>query len=112
MKSKNLMEYKGYYGSYELSVEDSVFFGKVEFIKDLISYEGETAEEFVTAFHEAVDDYLEICEEQDKTPDKPFKGSFNIRLGEELHRQIAMAANNNDESINSYVKNILKEKVS
>lgn len=112
MSAKNLMEYKGYFGSYELSEEDHVFFGKVEFIKDLVSYEGETAEEIVTAFHEAVDDYLETCEEQGKEPDKPFKGSFNVRIGEDLHRQIALAAMKNDMSINSFIKTTLKNKLS
>ncbi len=112
MKTKNLMEYKGYYGSYELSEDDSVFFGKIEFIKDLISYEGETAEEVLNSFHEAIDDYLITCEKEGRTADKPFKGSFNVRIGEELHRQIAMEAIKNDESINSFVKKTLKDKVS
>jgi predicted HicB family RNase H-like nuclease len=112
MGAKNLMEYKGYHGSYELSVEDSVFFGKLEFIKDLVSYEGETAENILESFHEAVDDYLVTCEENGKAPDKPFKGSFNVRVGEDLHRQIAMEAIKKDMSINNYIKDTLREKVS
>jgi predicted HicB family RNase H-like nuclease len=112
MSLKNLMEYRGYHGSYELSVEDSVFFGKVEFIKDLVSYEGDSAESILEAFHEAVEDYLVTCEENGKEPDKPFKGSFNVRVGEDLHRQVAMEAHKSDMSINNYIKNTLREKVS
>lgn len=112
MNAKHLMEYEGYYGSYELSTEDNVFYGKIEFIKDLVSYEGESAKEILVAFHDAVDDYIQTCQEQGKEADKPFKGSFNIRIGEDLHRQIALEASKHDMTINNFIKNTLKEKVS
>lgn len=37
---KNLLEYKGYYGSVEYSREDALLYGKVLGINSLISYEG------------------------------------------------------------------------
>lgn len=112
MGIKSLMEYKGYFGSYELSVEDCVFFGKIEFIKDLISYEGESAEEILTSFYDDVEDYIETCQKEGRQPDKPFKGSLNVRIGEELHRKVAMAARKKNLTINNYIKTTLKEKVS
>jgi predicted HicB family RNase H-like nuclease len=39
----NLIEYKGYIGSVEFSESDSLFFGKVQGIRSLISYEGTNA---------------------------------------------------------------------
>ena len=36
----NIMEYKGYVGSVEFSEPDGIFFGKVQGIRSLISYEG------------------------------------------------------------------------
>ena len=39
------MEYKGYVGSVEFSETDNVFYGKVQNISGLISYEGKTKEE-------------------------------------------------------------------
>ena len=48
---KNLMEYKGYVGSVEFSAADELFFGKVQGIRALISYEGTTAAELVSDFH-------------------------------------------------------------
>ncbi len=59
---KNTMEYKGYIGSVEFSEEDGVFFGKVQGIRSLISYEGTNENELVKDFHEAVDEYLLECE--------------------------------------------------
>ena len=41
------MEYKGYIGSVEFSEADGLFYGKVQGIRSLISYEGTTAKELV-----------------------------------------------------------------
>ncbi|ELR98368.1 hypothetical protein GLO73106DRAFT_00021980 [Gloeocapsa sp. PCC 73106] len=56
---KNMMEYKGYIGSVGYSDEDNTFYGKVEFIRSLVSFEGVDVESLRQSFHEAVDDYLE-----------------------------------------------------
>ena len=52
------MEYNGYVGSIEFSENDGAFYGKVQNIPSLISYEGRTLAELVDDFHGAVDDYL------------------------------------------------------
>ena len=65
---KNTMEYKGYTGSVEFSVEDKVFFGKVLGIKTLLSYEGTNAEELLGDFHGVVDDYLAYCADNSVEP--------------------------------------------
>ena len=57
----NCMQYKGYVGSVEFSENDEVFFGKVQGIRSLISYEGTNVSELVSDFHKAVDDYLLTC---------------------------------------------------
>ena len=54
------MKYKGYTGTSEYRVEDSCYHGQIAFIRDLITYEGESLEELETAFQEAVDRYLEL----------------------------------------------------
>ena len=41
----NTIKYKGYTGSVEISEEDNCLFGKVLFIRSLLSYEGRTLEE-------------------------------------------------------------------
>lgn len=84
------MEYKGYVGSVEFSQEDELFFGKVQGLRTLISYEGSNATELVNDFHDAVDDYLKLCEDEEKEPEKAYKGSFNVRISPELHKRIAI----------------------
>lgn len=105
---KDMMSYKNYYGSVHYSDEDKVFYGRVEFIRALISYEGTDVESLRTAFEEAVDDYLQTCKEQGKEPEHPFKGSFNIRVGFSLHQRIALAAMDKGVTLNKYIIDVLE----
>lgn len=54
------LKHRGYYSSIEASPEDNCLFGKLQFIRALVSYEGETVAELTQAFRDAVDDYLEL----------------------------------------------------
>ena len=107
----NTIEYKGYIGSVEFSQEDRIFFGKVMGIRSLISYEGETATELLTDFHNAIDDYLEMCKLENKQPEVAYKGSFNVRISPELHRKLVVYATAHQISLNSYIEETLKNSV-
>jgi len=74
-----LMQYKGFLGSAEVSLEDGVLYGKIEYISDLVTYEAVTISELKTAFHVAVDDYLDTCEMIGKVPDSV---TYDENLGE------------------------------
>ena len=108
---KNIMEYKGYIGSVEFSESDGVFFGKVQGIRSLISYEGLNGPELVSDFHTAVDDYLISCDENGIDPETAYKGSFNVRLGEGLHKRAAAYAIMHQQSLNSFVEEAVREKL-
>ena len=71
----NTIKYKGYIGSIEFSEEDGGFYGKVQGIRSLISYEGENAKDLIKDFHMAVDDYLQLCAERETEPEKAYKGA-------------------------------------
>lgn len=105
----DMLKYKGYQGSVLFSKEDRVFHGKVEFIRALISYEGTDVDSLEAAFCEAVDDYLELCEEQGIAPDQPFKGTFNVRTGSQLHRHAALFAKEKGINLNNVVIDALKQ---
>ena len=66
---KNTMEYKGYVGSIDFSESDGVFFGKVQGIRSLISYEGISETELIADFYAAVDKYLELCDKDGQAPE-------------------------------------------
>lgn len=107
----NNLEYKGYLGSVEYSKEDDCLYGKVIGIKGLISYEGDSLTQLKEDFKNAVDDYLAMCENKKIQPEKAFKGSFNIRIGENLHRDLALRAQAENMSINSFIKMVLQKEV-
>lgn len=68
------LKYKGYQGTIEPQIGDGTLFGKVAYIRDLITYEADTQPKLVKEFHQSVDAYLEDCEELGKVPDTPCKG--------------------------------------
>ena len=100
----DVLEYKGYYAEVHFNADDEVFHGKIIGINDLINFEGTTVRELKKAFHGAVEDYLSSCKELGREPDKTYKGSFNIRISPELHRQAARYATLNNMTLNEFVK--------
>jgi len=103
--------YKGYVGSVEFSSTDEVFWGKIEHINDLITFESDNAHTLKKAFEDAVDDYLNYCAEKNIMAEKPFKGSFNIRLAPALHKRAYLKAREKGLSLNKYIEIIVKQSI-
>lgn len=109
---KDVMFYKDFIGSVHYSTDDEIFYGKIEGINDAIGFEGSSVEELKLAFHEAVEDYVRLCEITGKQPQKAYKGSFNIRISPELHRKAAQEAAVRGISLNQFIESAIREKVS
>ncbi|NLO26465.1 MAG: type II toxin-antitoxin system HicB family antitoxin [Clostridiales bacterium] len=109
---KDVMFHKDFIGSIHYSTDDEVFYGKIEGIDDSVGFEGSSVEELKLAFHEAVEDYVKLCEMNGKQPQKAYKGSFNIRISPELHRKAAREAAVRGISLNQFIEGAIKEKVS
>lgn len=105
------LSYKGYIGSLHYSVEDKIFWGKIEMIRSLITFEADNAHDLEHSFHEGVDDYLQTCQEQGITPEKPFKGVFNIRIKPELHKAAYEEALREGISLNRLVEESLAQRL-
>jgi len=103
--------YKEFIGTVHYSTKDSVFYGKIEGINDLVTFEGETVQELKTSFEEAVEDYIELCKEVDKEPLKSFKGSFNVRIAPKLHSKAFKFASLKGTSLNQLVSEAIEEKI-
>ena len=102
------LQYKGYSGTIEPELETNTLYGKIAFVRDLVTYEAETLNELEKEFHISVDDYLKDCTELDKEPSKPFKGSFNVRIGSDLHREAMMMAQEQGVNLNEFVKQAIE----
>ena len=57
----NAMVYNGYSARVEYDDEDGIFFGRLTDIRDGVGFHADTVEGLRTAFHEALEDYLELC---------------------------------------------------
>jgi predicted HicB family RNase H-like nuclease len=95
-------------GSAHYSDEDEVFHGKLEGIRDLVTFEATQAAGLKKRFQEAVDDYLKWCEVRGRTPDTPYKGTFNVRVGPDLHKRAAIHAATSNKKLNAIVTEALE----
>lgn len=101
------MEYKGYIARIEFSAQDECFVGRIAGIRDIITFEGESVKELRAAFQEAVDFYLETCEERGEQPNRPYSGRVMLRISPELHARLAAQAQTMGKSLNQYAADIL-----
>ena len=108
----DILEYKSYYAEVHFNSEDEVFYGKIIGINDLVSFEGTTVKELKKEFQEAVEDYLATCKELGKEPEKAYKGTFNVRISSELHRQAARHATLKKMTLNDFVRHAIDSMVS
>nr|WP_275856139.1 type II toxin-antitoxin system HicB family antitoxin [Sulfurimonas sp. MAG313] len=99
-------------GSIEYSSEDKCFFGKLEMIDDLVTFEANSADELENNFHAVVDDYLETCKTLNREPQKVYKGVFNVRIAPSLHKQVYKEALKAGMSLNAYIQNVLRKEIS
>ena len=109
---KDVLQYKDFIGSVHFSAEDDLFFGKIEGINDLVTFEGSNVNEIKNAFQEAVDDYIDICRQTGKTLKKSYKGSFNVRIAPELHKKAVQKSLMLGLSLNKFVQRAIEKEIS
>ncbi len=103
------MQYKDYVARIMLDERRGVLHGRVENLADVISFEGATVEELQKEFEESVNLYLKVCKKRGIEPKRPYSGKFVVRLNPTLHREIAVAADRQGESINKWVERALEQ---
>lgn len=96
------LEYKGYTAG-RIEFEDGTFSGIVAGLRDVIHFEGTTAEGLERAFRDSIDCYLDFCARRGETPDKPYSGHVMVRIDPALHRKAATRAEAEDLSLNAWI---------
>lgn len=107
----NTLNYKGFIGSVEFSEEDNVFFGKIEGIDGLVNFEGESVRELTDSFHEAVEDYLAYCAEENIPLHKSYTGKLNINISPTVHSQIVALAKKAGITVDAFIEHTLEKEV-
>lgn len=103
------LEYKGYDGCVLYSAEDKLLHGRIMGIRDMVTYEGTDVRSLEKNFKASVDEYLAFCKAEGKTPNTPFKGSFNVRLSHDLHKRAVLYAEEHNRKLNAVVHDALQE---
>lgn len=67
-----VLKFRNYQGSIEYDEESETLHGKVLHVRDLVTYEAETAKELKKAFQDSVNDYLETCEAERIEPNNTY----------------------------------------
>lgn len=109
---KDILKYKDFIGSVHFNAEDEVFYGKIEGINDLVTFEGKSVKELLSSFREAVNDYVELCKANKKPVYKSYKGNFNVRISPELHKKAIQKAISLGIPLNQLVQKAIENEVS
>jgi len=99
-----MIEYKGYRGVFEFDPSIDGFHGNVVGLQDVVTFEGRSLDELRREMAESVEDYLELCSEVGKDPERPFRGEFLVRTTPEVHRAAAVEAEASGMSLNAWVE--------
>lgn len=105
----NEMTYQNYSAKVEYDPVDKIFVGHIIGIRDIVGFHGSTVEELESAFHDAVDHYLEVCEKIGQSPQRSYSGKLTLRIPPEIHMAVATAAEINSKSINQWATDVLKQ---
>ena len=107
-----MMNYKGYIGKAEYDDEAETFYGEVIGLRDVVTFKGTSVKEMQKSFKESIDDYLAFCKRMGKAPDVPASGRLILRIPPELHSLATVAAKSEGRSLNTWVAEAVKEKLS
>ena len=109
---RDVLTYKGFIGTVFFSAGDRVFYGKIEGINDLVTFEGANVDELEKAFKYMVDEHIKDCKKEGIPVEKSYKGSLNVRLSPKLHKKMAQTALLKGVSLNKLINETLRKGLS
>ena len=105
-----MLKYKNYRRTIEFDPIHKLFYSEVIGLRDVITFQGNTAQALEQAFKDSIDDYLTWCTERGEKPEKAFSGKVHVRISPHLHAKLVHDAQAQGISLNSYiVKKLEKE---
>ena len=108
---KDVLTYKGFIGSVHFNSKDRVFFGKVEGINDLITFEGTSVDELENGFKYMIEEHIKDCAAEGIPVEKSYKGSFNVRLAPGVHKKAAKLALMKGITLNQLVQRAINREI-
>jgi predicted HicB family RNase H-like nuclease len=106
-----MIEYRGYTGVFEFDPSIDAFHGRILGLQDVVTFQGRSLDELREEMAESVEDYLELCREAGKEPERPDRGEFLVRTTPEVNRAAAVRAQATGMSLNAWVEATLTSAV-
>ena len=106
-----MLEYRGYRGVVTFDDEAGLLHGEVVDTRDVITFQGSSVSDVQQAFKDSVDEYLAICSERGREPDRPYSGRIALRLPPRVHRAAAAAARTERKSLNGWLTELVGREV-
>ena len=104
-----MMNYKGYRAAVAYDDKTGIFHGEVIGTRDVITFEGTSVEQLRKEFRFSIDDYLAVCAERGRQPDKPFSGKIPLRVAPKVHRAATAAAKAAGKSLNAWLAETVEQ---
>ncbi|HBN83949.1 MAG TPA: hypothetical protein DDZ89_08905 [Clostridiales bacterium] len=56
----------------------------------------------------SVDDYLDLCRKKGIEPEKTYRGSFNVRISPEFHKNLVIYSASHGQTLNATVEEAIR----
>ena len=99
----NQMRIGEFTATVEYSAEDGLLVGHIDHIESVVMFSAESGNDIVVEFKKALEAYLKSCADRGVEPERPYKGTFNVRVPPRLHRQLAQVAAEQGQTLNQAV---------
>ena len=103
------MKYKGYTARVEYDPDERTFIGRVENIRDVVTFEATDVESLEREFRISVDEYVSFCRDRGAEPEKPFSGRVLVRMAPDLHKAATDAAREAGTSLNGWINSAIDQ---
>ncbi len=103
----SFMRHGDYVARIDYDPDSGRFGGEVVNAADVITFHGTSVQELEREFAASVRAHLAFCKRKKIAPARPFSGTFNLRVGPDVHARVSAAASVAGESMNAWVANTL-----
>jgi len=107
----SVMTVDDYKAKIEYDPELDMFRGEILGLTGGADFYGKTPKELRAEFRKSLAVFLEVCKEKGIEPRRSYSGKFNLRISPDLHARLAIAAQAEGKSINSWVQETLAQRV-
>ena len=104
----NILSYQGYTAHVEFDAEDQILHGRVDGIRDMVTFEDATVDALIADFHAAVDHYLTVCRQRGEAPQQPHLGRLLLRMDPATHAAAARQAEAEGKSLSAWATEVLE----